>query len=71
MPIYEYRCSDCGHEFELLVGVNQENIACPACEGADCKRILSVFGFASGGKFTSSKGSACAGCSGGDCKGCK
>jgi len=30
MPIYEYVCRDCGHEFECLVRDN-EKPSCPSC----------------------------------------
>ncbi len=33
MPIYEYACSACSHEFEELVR-NGEVVACPQCGGA-------------------------------------
>jgi putative FmdB family regulatory protein len=36
MPLYEYRCRDCGHRFEILqrLGQGAEGLACPRC-GAD------------------------------------
>jgi putative FmdB family regulatory protein len=40
MPIYEYRCLDCDHEFELIQKFSDppaEN--CPACSGAVHKLI--------------------------------
>jgi putative FmdB family regulatory protein len=37
MPIYEYRCSACGHRTEILHGINDEGPRfCPAC-GAEGK----------------------------------
>lgn len=41
MPIYEYRCADCGHEFEKLVrrGIVP---ACPSCGAARVERRLSL-----------------------------
>ena len=30
MPIYEYACKSCGHEFEELIRGNEQP-ACPAC----------------------------------------
>ena len=41
MPIYEYRCRQCEHEFELLVR-GQITPACPSCEGTDLERLLSL-----------------------------
>ncbi|RMG41763.1 MAG: zinc ribbon domain-containing protein [Planctomycetota bacterium] len=37
MPIYEYRCRHCGHQFEELVRPGQQ-VVCPAC-GADQNRL--------------------------------
>jgi putative FmdB family regulatory protein len=41
VPIYEYSCRGCGHEFEALVrkGTVPE---CPSCHGQDLERLLSV-----------------------------
>lgn len=41
MPIYEYRCQACENEFELLVRKDTV-VACPACEGADLEKLLSL-----------------------------
>ena len=42
MPIYEYACGGCGHEFETLV---RSGIApqCPSCQSTDLNKMLSVF----------------------------
>ena len=43
MPIYEYRCEDCGNRFEKLVrGVNPQ-VECPSCGQAHLKQELSTF----------------------------
>jgi len=41
MPIYEYRCKGCGHEFEQLIRTG-DAAACPACNGQDLERLLSL-----------------------------
>lgn len=41
MPIYEYSCDSCGHEFELLIR-SSETPACPTCESAELTRKLSL-----------------------------
>lgn len=42
MPIYEYRCDDCGHEFEALVRTDALP-QCPECESGALDKKLSVF----------------------------
>lgn len=40
MPIYEYRCRVCSHEFEQLVKLG-ETPPCPACDAGDPERLFS------------------------------
>jgi putative FmdB family regulatory protein len=42
MPLYEYQCRKCGHEFEALV-LPKTTPACPECQGQDLERLLSMF----------------------------
>jgi putative FmdB family regulatory protein len=42
MPIYEYACRACGHEFETLVRTS-ETPSCAKCSSADLEKKLSVF----------------------------
>ena len=40
MPRYDYRCSDCGHEFEVKQSFSDEPVAaCPLC-GVDSRRVI-------------------------------
>ena len=48
MPIYDYRCRGCGHEFELVV-LKSTVVACPTCQGADLEQLLSGFAVSSDG----------------------
>jgi len=41
MPIYAYRCRDCGDEFETLV-TSGETPVCGACASADLEQQLSL-----------------------------
>lgn len=41
MPIYEYACSTCGHQFEKRVKLNAAPPPCPACEGEEVKKLIS------------------------------
>ncbi len=42
MPLYEYRCAECDHGFELLVR-ESTTFECPACRGSKLEKQLSVF----------------------------
>jgi putative FmdB family regulatory protein len=41
MPIYEYRCRDCGERFEELTAADAADPACPRC-GGETERLLSA-----------------------------
>ena len=42
MPLFEYACQTCDHQFETLVR-NGTAPTCPACQGAALERRQSVF----------------------------
>jgi putative FmdB family regulatory protein len=45
MPIYEYRCTKCGNEFEIFQSITDETIPkCEACKGK-AKRLISQSSF--------------------------
>lgn len=82
MPLYEYRCATCSHEFELLVRRADTPIVCPTCgSGAATKKVsLSSFQLKGTGWYASeyaaakqeapSTGGCAAEAAGGSC-GCK
>ena len=41
MPIYEYECRACGHQFEQLLRPGDQ-ASCPSCRGEDLQRLLSL-----------------------------
>ena len=46
MPIYEYRCSDCGFQDEYLQKVSEPPMAlCPSCGHESLRKLLSPAGF--------------------------
>lgn len=63
MPIYEFRCPSCGHQFEELVLGRLEllEVRCPKCLNSGVERLLSVFS-GCGVSGSSSQGSSGAGC---------
>jgi putative FmdB family regulatory protein len=42
MPIFEYRCRECGHPFETLVTAGRQP-ACPTCASQNLDKQISVF----------------------------
>jgi putative FmdB family regulatory protein len=61
MPIYEYRCSSCGHELESLQKLSDAPlVACPSCKADALVKLMSAAGFqlkGSGWYATDFKGS--------------
>ena len=46
MPIYAYRCQDCGHEVEVLQKVSDAPLtACPACQHLSLVKQVTAAGF--------------------------
>lgn len=67
MPIYEYRCAACGHDFERYVPSGSAAAACPSCQSPDVTRKLSVVTLRPGGGPAASV-AAGGGCCGGGCR---
>lgn len=46
MPIYAYRCGECGHEFDALQKLSEPALTdCPACSRAALAKKLTAAGF--------------------------
>ncbi len=75
MPIYEYNCKKCGHEFEEIV-YGEGTPECPKCGSTETQKLMSCcvhHGGGTGGSEYSapvSSGGGCHGCSGGNCASC-
>lgn len=77
MPIYEYSCDTCHHEFEELV-FGDETPPCPKCGSPQTHKLISRpcrhHSGADGGDDyappAGTSGGKCAGCSGGNCASC-
>ena len=62
MPIYEYHCTDCGHDFEKLVrfsDLNANSPECPGCHSENTRKRLSTIAAFSSGKTQSSSAASC------------
>ncbi|MDM8524662.1 zinc ribbon domain-containing protein [Desulfococcaceae bacterium HSG8] len=74
MPIYEYHCDKCDHNFEYLVFGSDEP-ECPECKSGGVHKLMSACGFVSkgsGGQTVSraAADSSCSGCSATSCTSC-
>jgi putative FmdB family regulatory protein len=52
MPIFEYRCQECGTEFDELESVENRDAPheCPKCGSEKSERLMSLFSTGSGGE---------------------
>jgi putative FmdB family regulatory protein len=67
MPIFDFCCCKCGHEFEeLVLGIDKP--VCPKCGGKKLQKQPSAV--ARRGKGEGGSGSGCSGCAGGSCSSC-
>jgi putative FmdB family regulatory protein len=68
MPIFEYVCKECQHEFEALV-FGQQEAECPKCRSKKLEPQLSVFAVSakSGGASGPTAAAPCGSC--GDVRG--
>jgi len=42
MPIYEYRCKECGHAFEKFYRISDSGeVNCPSCQSTKVDKLLS------------------------------
>lgn len=72
MPIREFRCDTCNHEFEELVlsKRDEEELACPQCGTAQLTRCFSAFAVAGAEKKVSDSSKSCGTCSSHSCSTC-
>jgi putative FmdB family regulatory protein len=62
MPIYEYICKECHHQFEALV-YGKEKAECPKCHTKKLETQLSVFAVSAKGASSSSRSAgSCGSC---------
>lgn len=46
MPIYEYKCNNCGHVFDIFsTSVSHEHPCCPKCKECNTKKLISPLGY--------------------------
>lgn len=61
MPIYEYRCRECGNRFEILqrLGQGAEGLTCPKCGASQLEKQYSTFASAGGAAQGGSAAGSC------------
>jgi len=71
MPIYEFECQTCSHQFEQLMSASAHKPACPKCRGRKVEKLFSTFGCKSDGQFSGAAGGhSCGGCTSHNCGSC-
>jgi putative FmdB family regulatory protein len=66
MPIFEFKCTNCGEFIEVLVmgsSGDEEEIRCPKCDSQSFERVLSVSNHSMGGSVSSSSNGTSSGSS--------
>jgi len=64
MPIYEYRCIECGHVSELLVNIgrNSDELKCDSCGGSRIEQLMSASSISIDNQYSGhASGSTCCG----------
>ncbi|MFO7651667.1 MAG: FmdB family zinc ribbon protein [bacterium] len=72
MPIREFRCGKCRHEFEELIfsESDRSGLKCPKCGSRRLTALLSVFGVSGAEKKVSGSSKSCGSCSSHSCSTC-
>jgi putative FmdB family regulatory protein len=70
MPVYEYLCESCEHEFEELVFRHDEVVPCPKCGSERSRKLMSTFAVTGAARLSGR--ASCGSCkpSAGKCSGC-
>ena len=64
MPMYEFVCQDCHHQFEELVSLSDKTLPkCPKCQSDQVKKLMSACGIRPHGIPTGSGGFNAPSCS--------
>lgn len=63
MPMYEYFCKPCGHQFEQITSSSDPDAGkCPKCNGKNTEKLLSRFAVGGQGDLRESTMHGCHGC---------
>ncbi len=50
MPLFEYRCQECGEQFETVVFDRNRPVTCKKCHSSRVQKLISVFAVAGGSR---------------------
>lgn len=65
MPIYEFICNSCDHEFEAIVSsTDTTSVVCDSCQSNDVKKIMSASSIKLGGSAAPLGPAPAGGCGG-------
>jgi len=64
MPMYEYKCQECGQRFEALILSPKDEVHCLKCGSISVERQLSTFAVGSGSSKAGSSASPSCGSGG-------
>ena len=73
MPIYDYKCNECGNTYDVFHRVREviDDVVCPACESKNHTRLISAPNVSMGSSTSSDVPPSCSnggGCCGGACE---
>jgi len=74
MPIYEYHCDDCSHEFEVLMIRTSDVAQCPSCGSEILSKLISAHAVGHGMPDTACGSAPCSPapmCGTGGCSACE
>jgi len=59
VPVFDFKCQECGNKFDIMVSNRQkEEVRCPTCGAEKVQQLLSAFSSPKTGSMPDS----CAGC---------
>ena len=73
MPMFEYKCNECGTVSEILTGVSRVDpeVKCDDCDSKNVKKLISVMNFSVGGSRATEPIAPCGAMSGETCERCE
>ena len=65
MPVYEYKCQDCGAKTDVKASIEEKskglNVRCEACESSNTRQVFAGIDILSQTRDSSDRGGCCGG----------